>query len=98
MAVTLSTKTAARWPRAASQTQVTGLGASVRREGTGGHRAHTSPRRSSMAMKRSRTIAGSILLAVLIGALLMTGAPAGAQPPKYGGELIFPVPSEPPSY
>ena len=28
----------------------------------------------------------------------MTGMPAGAQQPRYGGELVFPVPSEPPSY
>jgi peptide/nickel transport system substrate-binding protein len=31
-------------------------------------------------------------------ALALTGMPAGAQQPKYGGELVFPVPSEPPSY
>jgi peptide/nickel transport system substrate-binding protein len=39
------------------------------------------------------------LLAVLtIAALTMAIGPAAAQQPKYGGELIFPVPSEPPSY
>ena len=51
-----------------------------------------------MAMRRSRTLAGSILSILLVGTLVMTGIPAGAQQPKYGGELIFPVPSEPPSY
>jgi peptide/nickel transport system substrate-binding protein len=51
-----------------------------------------------MAMRRSRTLAGSTLAILLIGALVVTGMPAGAQQPRQGGELIFPVPSEPPSY
>ena len=36
------------------------------------------------------------LLAVAAGALL--AFPTLAQSPRYGGELVFPVPSEPPSY
>ena len=36
------------------------------------------------------------LLALAVGALL--ALPATAQAPRNGGELIFPVPSEPPSY
>jgi peptide/nickel transport system substrate-binding protein len=51
-----------------------------------------------MAMRRSRTFAGSILSTLLVMTVVMTGMPAGAQQPRYGGELIFPVPSEPPSY
>ena len=51
-----------------------------------------------MTMRRSRTLAGSILSTLLVVALVMTGMPAGAQQPRYGGELVFPVPSEPPSY
>jgi peptide/nickel transport system substrate-binding protein len=51
-----------------------------------------------MAMRRSRTLAGSILSTLLVMTVVMTGMPAGAQQPRYGGELIFPVPSEPPSY
>src|SRR5262245_42605431 len=51
-----------------------------------------------MAMRQSRTLAGSLLSILLIGALVVTGLPAGAQQPRQGGELIFPVPSEPPSY
>src|SRR5438094_7504087 len=39
-------------------------------------------------------------LGLLIGSLAaLLGAPAGAQErPRYGGELVFAVPSEPPSY
>src|SRR4030095_7221728 len=51
-----------------------------------------------MMRRRSRTLAGALLSALLIVALVMTALPAGAQAPKYGGELVFPVPSEPPSY
>src|SRR4029453_6092750 len=51
-----------------------------------------------MAMRRSRTLAGSTLAILLIGALVVTGMPAGAQQPRQGGGLIFPVPSDPPSY
>jgi peptide/nickel transport system substrate-binding protein len=36
------------------------------------------------------------LLAVAVGALL--AIPLQAQTPRYGGELVYPVPSEPPSY
>ena len=51
-----------------------------------------------MTLRRSRTLAGSILSTLLIITLVMTGMPVGAQQPRQGGELIFPVPSEPPSY
>jgi peptide/nickel transport system substrate-binding protein len=51
-----------------------------------------------MTKRRSRTLAGSILSTLLVVALAMTAMPAGAQQPRYGGELVFPVPSEPPSY
>jgi peptide/nickel transport system substrate-binding protein len=51
-----------------------------------------------MTMRRPGTLTSSILSALLIVALLMPGMPVGAQQPKYGGELVFPVPSEPPSY
>ena len=51
-----------------------------------------------MTKRRSRTLAGSILSSLLVVAVLMTGMPAGAQQPRMGGELVFPVPSEPPSY
>src|SRR4029453_6156118 len=51
-----------------------------------------------MAMRRSRTLAGSALAILLIGALVVTGMPAGAQQLRQGGEPIFPVPSEPPAY
>ena len=51
-----------------------------------------------MAMRQSRFLANAILSAVLALALVLTGQPAGAQQPRYGGELVFPVPSEPPSY
>ncbi len=51
-----------------------------------------------MTKRRSRTLAGSILSTLLVVALVMTAMPAGAQQPRYGGELVFPVPSEPPSY
>jgi peptide/nickel transport system substrate-binding protein len=51
-----------------------------------------------MTLRRSRTLAGSILATLLIITLVMTGLPVGAQQPRQGGELIFPVPSEPPSY
>jgi peptide/nickel transport system substrate-binding protein len=51
-----------------------------------------------MVTRRSRTFVSSLLSILLVGALVVTGVPAGAQPPRSGGELIFPVPSEPPSY
>ena len=51
-----------------------------------------------MMLRRPRTLAGTLLSALLIVALVMTALPAGAQAPKSGGELVFPVPSEPPSY
>jgi peptide/nickel transport system substrate-binding protein len=51
-----------------------------------------------MTMRRSRTLAGPILSILLVVALVMPGMPVGAQQPKTGGELVFPVPSEPPSY
>ena len=38
------------------------------------------------------------VLALVSGALLAMGFPAYAQQPRSGGELVFPVPSEPPSY
>ena len=43
---------------------------------------------------RVKRLAG--LLAVAAGALLAFSTQA--QSPRYGGELVFPVPSEPPSY
>ncbi len=49
-------------------------------------------------MRRSRKLAGSILCILLVTTLLVPVGPAGAQQPRSGGELIFPVPSEPPSY
>ena len=51
-----------------------------------------------MMLRRTRTLAGSLPSALLIVALVMTALPAGAQAPRHGGELVFPVPSEPPSY
>ena len=51
-----------------------------------------------MTLRRSRTLVGSILSTLLIITLVMAGMPVGAQQPRQGGELIFPVPSEPPSY
>ena len=39
------------------------------------------------------------LIALALSATLLAFGSAGAQEkPRYGGELIFPVPSEPPSY
>ena len=38
------------------------------------------------------------ILALVSGAVLAAGLPAHAQQPRSGGELVFPVPSEPPSY
>ena len=38
------------------------------------------------------------ILALVSGAALAAWAPAHAQQPRSGGELVFPVPSEPPSY
>jgi peptide/nickel transport system substrate-binding protein len=49
-------------------------------------------------MRRPRTLIGSILSLLLIVTLLVPVLPAGAQQPRSGGELVFPVPSEPPSY
>ncbi len=40
-------------------------------------------------------ILGVVLVVLMAPALI---APVAAQQPKYGGELVFPVPSEPPSY
>src|SRR5215471_21653468 len=51
-----------------------------------------------MAIRRSRTLVAPSLFVLLVGTLMMAGVPVGAQQPWYGGELIFPVPSEPPSY
>jgi peptide/nickel transport system substrate-binding protein len=45
-------------------------------------------------MRLLRTLA----VVALVGALVWPVPPAAAQQPKMGGELIFPVPSEPPSY
>ena len=43
--------------------------------------------------------AGRITLGLLLASLLAAPVPAAAQDkPRLGGELIFPVPSEPPSY
>ncbi|HSB61383.1 MAG TPA: ABC transporter substrate-binding protein [Vicinamibacteria bacterium] len=51
-----------------------------------------------MTLRRSRTLAGPILPILLAVALVVNAMPAGAQQPKTGGELVFAVPSEPPSY
>src|SRR5262245_26385172 len=51
-----------------------------------------------MSTRRSKTLAGTFLSALLVVTLLVSGIPVKAQQPRPGGELIFPVPSEPPSY
>ena len=51
-----------------------------------------------MTLRRSRPLTSSLLSILLVATLAMTGMPVGAQQPRPGGELIFPVPSEPPSY
>ncbi|HWC04566.1 MAG TPA: ABC transporter substrate-binding protein [Methylomirabilota bacterium] len=45
-----------------------------------------------------QALGGLVLSGLLALALMATGLPAGAQQPRSGGELVFPVPSEPPSY
>src|SRR6266481_9572639 len=38
------------------------------------------------------------ILAIAIVAVMLTGPAAAQEKPRYGGELVFAVPSEPPSY
>src|SRR5262245_17115647 len=58
-------------------------------------------RRQLMTMRLSArrlwALGGLAAVGLAVG-LLVTGSPVGAQQPRQGGELIFPVPSEPPSY
>ncbi len=52
-----------------------------------------------MTTRQSRRPAATLAWPALALLVLVAGAlPAGAQQPRYGGELVFPVPSEPPSY
>ena len=64
-----------------------------------GTAAHSSPRRfhhDEEAIEDVRRLAP--VVRCWSWPCVMTGMPAGAQQPRMGGELIFPVPSEPPSY
>src|SRR5581483_11408738 len=50
---------------------------------------------------RRPEVLARLLLAVLLlvaAGLPLVAPPAAAQEPRHGGELVFPVPSEPPSY
>ncbi len=40
----------------------------------------------------------TVTLALILGGTAVVGSAAAQEKPRYGGELLFPVPSEPPSY
>ncbi|MBI5628984.1 MAG: hypothetical protein HY953_08695, partial [Candidatus Rokubacteria bacterium] len=50
-----------------------------------------------MRIRRTLTLALAALTVFLLGPLA-TGAASALEKPRYGGELVFVVPSEPPSY
>src|SRR5258706_8710595 len=46
----------------------------------------------------ARNVAAPLVVALSFLAVVVTVTPAGAQAPRHGGELVFVVPSSPPSY